>query len=47
VGSGEERKYVPLLFVRLSEFELDPVNTVYAINEEDKDEDEGDLHAIL
>ena len=41
-------KYVPsLILVGLGELDLDSVDAVYAVDEEDQDEDERDLHAIL
>jgi len=36
-----------LLLVGFSELDLDPIYAVYAINEEDQDEDKSNLHTIL
>jgi len=36
-----------LLLVGLGELDLDSIDAVHAIDEEDKDEDEGNLHSIL
>lgn len=38
---------LPLLLAGLSKFELDSVDAVYAVNEEDQDEDECNFHPIL
>lgn len=43
-----ERADVPaLLFVTLSELDLDTIDAVHAIDEQDQDEDKGYLHPIL
>lgn len=34
-------------FVGLSKFKLNSIDAVYAVNEENQDEDERDLHPIL
>jgi hypothetical protein len=42
------RRYVPaLVLVGLGELDLDSVDAVYAVDEEDEDEDEGYLHPVL
>ena len=43
----ERKGIVPLLLVGLCKLDLDPVDAVYAINEQDQDEDKGNLHPIL
>jgi hypothetical protein len=38
---------VPLLLVGLGKLDLDTIDAVYAVNEEDQNEDECNLHPIL
>jgi hypothetical protein len=38
---------VPLLLVRFGKLDLDAINTVYTVDEENKDEDKSNLHPIL
>lgn len=44
---SETGQNLPLLLVGLGELELDSVDAVYAVNEENQDEDKGNLHPIL
>lgn len=46
-GRGRNRGDLPLLLVGLGELNLYAIDAVYAVNEEDQDKDEGNLHAIL
>lgn len=42
------RWHIPsLAFVGLGELDLDSIDTVYAVDEEDEDEDKGYLHPVL
>jgi hypothetical protein len=40
------RRYIPA-FLGLSELDLNPVDAIDAVDEQDKNEDEGYLHPIL
>jgi len=41
------REEIPRGFVGLGELKLNSVDTIDTVNEQDQDEDEGDLHAVL
>jgi len=48
VDSGlETTGSVPLLLIGLGKLDLDTIHAVYAVNEENQDEDECNLHPIL
>lgn len=48
LGCGKRRRTkIPLLFIGLGKFKLNSVDAIYAVNEEDQDEDERNLHPIL